>query len=516
MAKRPRKGKQAGPRVRPDSRAGEALYLMVLSLAVIACFWPLTQYFLAQDDFILIENAWNDGRGAFFDFFQRGPGQFRPLTKALYFSLTYPVFGLNGLAYHLVSLAVYVLNVWLLFLLLRRLRIQTPAALATTTLFAMSVAYFDIIAWASCIQQLLGQALSLASLIFGVDALATRRVRARLFSLIAYAGALLCFEQTFGIPLLLLLVALFRLEGSGPRRSIDCTLRVLAPHLALIVIYVTFMTLWKGLPSDGSYAFALGRNVAVNLTTYLGWVTDFGADFPSVTTGETIRLVPGHAILALLVAYTVARRRFRELLFGLSYYLLCLSPTLFLREHTYYLHTYVPAFGFAYLIALFFNDVFRIRAVGKKAAWAGVFAVLVIMSVVSFTMVRKNERDKMLDDPVLKESFVLRRAETAENAYRSMMTSGTRFGEVGSVYLVYGRPGGKDMFNVQNVVVALGYGSAIRLFYEKKNLDVRFGLIDEPIEADSKKPIHFYYFDDVGNCFPTDDPILREQVREDP
>jgi hypothetical protein len=133
------------------------------------------------------------------------------------------------------------------------------------------------------------------------------------------------------------------------------------------------------------------------------------------------------------------------------------------------------------------------------------------MSVVSYTMVRHNEREQMHGSWGFKKSFVLRRAEIAEAAYRSISSAKAGAPAPDAVIMVYGRPGGKGSFNMRNVIAALGDGSAIRLFYDMPDLDVRFTSIDDPVSSEITDRTHLYNFDDGGGCLP-----MRNRRRNQP
>ncbi|MEJ2720207.1 MAG: hypothetical protein P8181_03575, partial [bacterium] len=96
----------------------------LLALAAIVCFYPLTHYFFLQDDFILLDDAAFHPNIAFSAVFDSSPGLFRPLTKVAYFAFMYDLFKLNPVPYHLVSLLLHLVNIFLFFSLLRRFKID--------------------------------------------------------------------------------------------------------------------------------------------------------------------------------------------------------------------------------------------------------------------------------------------------------------------------------------------------------------------------------------------------------
>jgi hypothetical protein len=488
------------------------IYLATLSIAVLLSFFPLLRYFFAQDDFVLMHVAARDGWNAVTDYFSQKPGHFRPLTKAAYFGVMHRLFGLNPGPFHAASIALHLVNNVLFFFLMRRVRISTAAALLATSLFALSVAFFHVIAWISCIQQLMGQCFMLASLVWGIDYLRDRRRRSQILSVVAYTLALLSVEQTFAVPAILVLYALLSPGGGANLRSPRAILDRLSIHLVVMAVYIVFLGVWKTAPREGDYAFSFGLNVLVNLATYLGWTLNIAAALPSrMATGTVVWGFP-HVALALLVAYNLVRKRWREVLFGFLFFLAAILPTLFLTNHTFYLHTYIPAFGIIYMIALAAEDVFALRRLRvDRTRLAVLGCVLLAMTAVSFVMVRKNEKYKMFGFLELQRSFVLRRATIAKKIYDGVTAAGPAGDNVQKVYMVYGREEGRDTaaWNRKNVVAASGQGSLINLIYEKPLLPVLFKVAGDKIDWEEQYVSDIFFFDDFGNSRP-----MEEQTRD--
>jgi len=483
------------------------IYLALVSAAAVICFFPLLKYFFAQDDFILIHNAWSHGSGAVFDFFSGTAGFFRPLTKAAYFGLMYKLFGLNATPWHVVSMVVHIININLFFVLMRRVGVKSAAALIVTTLFALSLVFFHVIAWISCIQQLLGQCFFLAALIWGIDYVRDGCSKKKWLSVGAYVLALFSVEQTFAVPVIL--VGIFYLvPGEGKRRrSLLPLLRKLWVHLALLAVYLLFMGVWKTAPGSGSYAFKYGSNIWINLVTYAGWTIQFWAALPSRMALGRIAWSVTHILVVILIVYNVLRKRWRETAFGLLFFIVTIFPTLFLENHNFYLHTYIPAFGLLYLIALFVQDVLELRPLGNDRARLAILAVtLVAVSAGSFHMVRRNERYKMFDFIDMQRSFVLRRAAIAETVFHGLMAEKPFDETIQKVYIVYAREEGRKeaKWNRTNVETAIGRGRLVNLIYGRPDLEVVFGIAGDEIPWAEQFVADIYFHDDYGNCMKMD------------
>jgi len=506
----------------------ETITLLAIVVAVAACFWPLTRYFFAQDDFTLLHRAAFSPASAITSFFGDAPGHFRPLSKGAYFVATWRLFGLSAFPYHLVSLLLHAFNTVMVWRMFRRLKAGEAGALTGAALFGLSAGFFHVLAWIACIQQLSGMAFSLVALELGwraidratagawdssvsADASGTSAGAATphlppgvsapaLGSLVAWTLALGCVEQAALLPFLFPLYAwAFTPSGlSGVRKALAAT----AVHWVLLALFAVFILFWKGLPREGVYGFSVGSNVALNLVTYLGWSFDYWMRLPLEM--NVYQLKPGwtHLLLGLLVAYHLIRHRRREVVFALGFFLVFTLPVAFLSKHQFYLHTYLPAAGTTYLVALFARDVFDIRPLrSEDARYTTLGVVLVVLVTLSWYSVRANESLLLREGARWRRSFVLRRAITAQNAWVSIRERWKR-GVARQVLMVYGREGASDnaRWNNLNVVESLGRGRAVELFYGEPRPEVQFLVLDElqDIELDRAD---LYFYDDHGNCY---------------
>jgi len=470
-------------------------------VAVAVCYGQLAGYFFAQDDFILLERAAFAPAAAVFDFFSRAPGHFRPLTKGAYFVVFGRLFDLNAALYHVCSLLVHALNALLVWRVLRRLRVDELGALFGAAAFALSAAFFHVLAWISCIQQLLGATFMLLALAAGIAYLDARRARDRWVSLVAYALALASVEQTAAVPIVLAAVAWLRPAGGRRLRWREIA-TALWPHAALMVAYLALIFLWKTLPADGDYQFSVGGNLVRNLVTYLGWSLAYHMTMPMEMAVPVLSFRASHGALIALVAYHLARGRWRDVVFGLGTYLAGIAPVAFLENHTFYLHTYVPVIGIVYLVARAAGDLFgAVRARTGDLAYSLAGVVLVGLAILCYTDARRNEHIQRDDDSLYLRSFVIRRALTAQNTYQALRAARRRGNAVDTVYMVYGRT--VDLTDAtwyqMNVQVALGGASALRLIYDSADLRVQYVRLED-FEPSMRGPrTDVFFHDDVGH-----------------
>ncbi|HET6348931.1 MAG TPA: hypothetical protein VFH88_07600 [Candidatus Krumholzibacteria bacterium] len=469
----------------PDRALTVALSAAVI-LFVFICYWPLTRYFFAQDDFIFLERAGHGLHDALAPFFNGRPGQFRPLTKGLYFVLAWPVFGFHPLPYHVVSIALHGLNSILVGVLLRRLGISRAVSWMAALWFAANMCHMEAVAWISCVQQLIGAAFVLTALIFGMDALAAGSRRTQVIATLAYALALCSYEQTLAVPLVLLT---WQWIQGGARSALRAASGPLRWMLLLLAAYLGYVAT-RGMPDSGPYVMSVGKNVIDNLRQYASVVFSLWLVYPEY--GLPQGITPSHWAWGAVLVMHALLQTWRALIFGCAAFMWFLGPVLFNSHHTHSFHLYVPAIGAWFLLASIADSVWkRVRA--SRPALVALAGMTIVIMVGSVIALQKNVNTQ-LDMVPLPRSFVLRRAVLAE---RMCTAIESRWSGSGAERLVLVYPGTRGA-NWRNVQSALGSGSALRLLLRKPDLDVVF-VPPDPMPGANAGEVLVYT--ELGQCF---------------
>lgn len=468
-------------------------------LFVVICYWPLTRYFFAQDDFIFLDRATHGFHDSLAPYFTGRPGQFRPLTKGLYFLLAWPLFGFNPLPYHVVSLVLHALNSILVGVLLRRLGISKVVSWAAVLLFAANMCHMEAIAWISCVQQLIGAAFVFIALIFGVDAARDGGRRARTLAALAYALALSSYEQTLAAPLVLLAWEWTRGGGRAMWRAAWGPLR---PMLGLLAAYAAYVMV-RGMPESGPYVMHVGDNVLDNMREYSSFVFSFWLLYPAY--GLPGGLTSSHGVwVALVILHTVLRSA-RHLAFGVAAFLLFLAPVMFTTNHTHSFHLYVPAIGAWFLLASVVESLRRIAGgAWNRPVLAALVGAAVVIAAGAPRALHRNMVATVEAVP-LPRSFVLRRAILAERMCTNIKSrwKGTT---TGRLILFYP---GTHAANYRNIDSALGYGAAVKLVLQKPTLDVVI-VPPRPMPPDVA-PDELLVYTELGGCYTLEE--WREMER---
>jgi hypothetical protein len=470
--------------------------LTAAGILAVICFYPVTRYFFLQDDFILIAQAiWPSASAA--PVFGSQVEQFRPVTRLLYFKAMFGAFGLNPLPFHIISLLLHLGNCFLFYTLLRRLNTQSIIAVVVTAVFAMHVTFMNVLGWISCIQQLLGETFFLMTLLFAMRSIERGRLADTLAALACYLLALGSMEQTWGAPLVLLVWVMTRQPEGTITEKATVAAKSVAAYLIIMVAYLAFMLLYRGLPGSGPYDTAVGLNVVTNLLAYLQWVYDISVLMPmnvnTISTGVTV----AHVFIVLLIVYDLARGRKDVVAIGVACYGLAILPVLILQQHTFYIHNYIPAFGALYLLVPPLTDLrLLVDRWSPGLARALPLAIILMVSIVSFTKVRANDSTYIRHDVPLAKNFVARRSTVARNMHEDL-TSKANVPRDGSLFMVFQQ---KDSWYNQNVRAAVAQGTGVQLFFDAPRMNVFFYLRGDTLDAYDPNNSEIFFYDYTGRC----------------
>lgn len=437
---------------------------------IFYCYWPLTRYFFSQDDFYFLEKASSGFRASVDQFFNTRPGQFRPLTKGLYFLVMWPLFGLNPVPYHVVSLVLHAVNTILSGVVLRRLGVSRTMSWIAALLFAANVSHLEAVAWISCVQELMGATFAFLALIWGIDAMRGKSRMAVIAAPVAYLLALCSYEQTVAVPLVLIAL---RWSRWGWRSALRACARPLLPMLVLLGAYSAYMLILRGLPQGGPYEMGIGSNVLANLSQYAGSVFAIWLIYPYVDLPLGLR--GSHVIWLALIAWFLVRRMRWQLAFGCAAFLLFLAPVLFIQHHVFSFHLYLPAIGAWFLIATAADSVVEMLAASwRRNARLALACTVVLAGLGSTSAVRKNMTNYCSAEVKIPQLRVLRRAVLAEKVCSDVSR---RWNGGSRLSLVYG--GRQDLGNWTNIQSAISDGSALRLVLRQPTLAVTLTLPGE-------------------------------------
>jgi hypothetical protein len=151
------------------------LQYLVLAAAAVLPRLPAVPAAFSIDDPLLVEHA--SGSGGVVSAVLEGwpPGVYRPLVT-LHFDVCHVLFGDWAPGYHMVSVLLHVVVVWLVFLLAKRAAGSGWPALYAVLGFALLPALTESVAWAASVGDLWATGLLIASVLLAVKATDSKTV----------------------------------------------------------------------------------------------------------------------------------------------------------------------------------------------------------------------------------------------------------------------------------------------------------------------------------------------------
>ena len=306
---------------------------------------------------------------------------YRPVIE-IYFHLGQRVFGCDPMPFHLLSVGIHLVNTLLLFLFTRALTASPRIAFVTVLLFCVQPGYVEAVVWVGAITDLLP-----GTWLLLVLWLHLRFLQRQWWG--DYGAALAVFLVSLGthesavaiLPLMIVVDALF----DWPRpRDVGSWIRVrgvrylpFAAALAAFLVVAYVVNSRSYLVREGHYAF--GWHAIANLFDYVA----------GMYVGRRRLLWHSGVALTSIAILWWGSPRMR---FALAWIVVTLTPVLFFTWGTASRYLYVPAVGFALLMAeLVIGGAARLRRAGwSLRAVQSMTGLVVVVLVVRFGAFAEN------------------------------------------------------------------------------------------------------------------------------
>jgi hypothetical protein len=205
-------------------------------------YWPLTRSWFWADDFVNMASIANDG---FFRFVLRPFGGHNLLVRNAIFYTWWQLFGLHAAPYFWMVLLTHLLNVWLMFRLLRILTSSATLACLGATLWGASPIAVGTLGWYSVFGQVVVGTMFLVVLrrlaeLSRADAPVPARTAWTWYALLLLGT--LCFGVGLGIALAFPVALFVMLPGAW--RQPRVRVAYLALPIVTVVLYVAFRHLY--------------------------------------------------------------------------------------------------------------------------------------------------------------------------------------------------------------------------------------------------------------------------------
>ena len=199
--------------------AATAISMIVILAITLVAFAPcLTSPFLSDDYFLIRQAQTLDWHTLIRDWtVPRVDGFFRPIGW-LSLRLDAQWAGTDPLRWHLSSLALHLINVWLVLLLAREFQAPLAAGVMAALLFALHGSRPEAVIWTASRFDLLATLFMLASAVVFLRARQTNSLAAWTTSLLCMALSVLSKETGYATPIVLILLSVV-MSRPGQRRD---------------------------------------------------------------------------------------------------------------------------------------------------------------------------------------------------------------------------------------------------------------------------------------------------------
>lgn len=244
---------------------------------------------------------------------------YRPVSQAIFYSLSQSLFGLNVFYYHLALFLAFVATIFVIFRLAKLLLKDRSKALVATFFYALNISLFANFYWVATSYFTIGALFFFLTILFYLE-------KKTLLTIVTYLLALGSNELAFVLPLIFAAFGWYL--NSWPKRLFGFLVSLpilLWPRLLI------------GLPQAVDYSLSVGQSLAT-----FRWYAIRVLNFPEGIQRSSDYLLIAAGIVAVsvfIVSFWRHRPNFRLLTLGGIFFVLAACPFFFLPQHmsSYYL-----------------------------------------------------------------------------------------------------------------------------------------------------------------------------------
>ncbi len=358
--------------------SGYVLPIALMLLAILAVSFPTLNGYFSGDEFAYIPLFQHLSLAQFFALFHSDlsqgvlgwdPHELRPFY-GLSYRLSYALWGLHPLGYHLTGISAHVINSTMVFFIVRKLAPgDSWTAAFAGLLFAVQPIHSWTISWANgSLTEAVPSSFYLAAFLCFVLYRATGRLQYFVISVAAFAACLMSKETAVTLPILLVAYDLFRIFVSeesdagkaehSARKKMTSMAVVMSPYLALLLGYLELRRAaftsylhedqWAAhIPEAAASPAGFGMRLA-HVLQHIADVQSFNIrqlmlPLPNVQQGLVLGIYAVSAIALLRLRHTARWSIQLIFFFGVAWYLVTNLPLLVVYQDPH--HLYLPSVG---------------------------------------------------------------------------------------------------------------------------------------------------------------------------
>lgn len=376
--------------------------LLIFFLSLIAFFPGLNNDFTHLDDQVqVVENTnlqsldWQNIKAIFSS---TSVGMYQPISSFLY-AITYQFNGANAFSFHLLSLLFHLLNIFLVFTLLQKLKLEKAKALLLTAIFALHPMQVESVSWVSAFSNLIFSYFYLLALIKYRDFQLQKRGKQIALTLLFFILALLSKSSAVTLPLALLALDYFEKQKITFKDWLNKL-----PFFALSIVFgliTVFSRESAGHLSDLSVQFDwFDRLFLISYSVFfypLKWLFPFELSafypYPELSNGFLPWIYYASSIVLLAVFWMLWKQRKRTyLILGSLFYLFSISVVLQIipvgNQLTTDRYIYLPMLG----LLLIVYELTQSIPIKKLLPFFAVWAILLLVASHQRTKIWANDQ----------------------------------------------------------------------------------------------------------------------------
>jgi 4-amino-4-deoxy-L-arabinose transferase-like glycosyltransferase len=350
-------------------------YLLLIFLVSFIIYFPSLFGFYTNDDFFHLSISRAESLRDFLNFFNlaKGPeglGVYRPLTTHVFYFLGWKLFNLNPMGLHIVSFLIFFLVIYLVYKFTLMLTKKENIGLISAFLYATSATHFGHLYYLATELHLI--LFFLITVICFMNFLEKKKIKFYLFSIIAFGLTFLSKENAVVLPFVFVLIYLFLRYQKRVEVSVKRLIALLIPYFLILAGYAYMRFFHYGFVTGDSYIWDFSIKRAVNT---LGWYGLWSFNLPEMLVdfvGPGLHFNPNlfkywsSQIIPILILFVVEilsilyvilkskilnRKSLSIILFSVAWFVITLSPVLFLPLHKFTFYLTLPLFGVVLMLS---------------------------------------------------------------------------------------------------------------------------------------------------------------------
>lgn len=442
-----------------DKRILAYLFIIVF---IILLYYPSLKFHFRTEDFALIEKV-RDNFSCYHSFVKEFLESkfYRPVTRRLFFLVSYHLFGLNSAGYRFINLLLFCLNNIFLYEIVLNLTGKKDAAFIAAVFYLTRSAHLTPLYWITVGFQDNGVAffVFLTIILFFQNKDQIKKVFYTA-SLLSSIFAFFSKEISVILPVLLIIIEIFTQRAKGYFNLKILIIKTLPFFLFDFLVYIPRIYLLRPLITDSPYKMQFSLIQFLKNLRY--YVYHSFNNYPEI-------LFLSFLILFILIFIFFNFENRRYVFLGISWFFVALLPQIFLAGHPqpYYLN--ISLAGFSIILPVAIECLFE-----KFNA----LKFLLIILLVAFWII--SSRNSINNSEYIKSYYEYE--EYINKILFDLKSKFPSFPDQSIIYIKDINPG---------IVWLLGYGSVISLNYDHTKLTVCFEGINERLP---EKYSQIYYF----------------------